>query len=153
MGPDCEIAYSLPPGSLQQHLLAGVANDPAARAGILACAIGAIRSYQQNPLRYAPLFGLRGYVISCIQTAMRDPKTCHSNHTALAVASLGNFEVILGCEEARRTHLQGVASIKYARGASLPWVLDGVLSWMAALGRTQITNGTLAILDQPSMAT
>jgi len=153
MGPDCERAYSLPTGSLQQHLMAGVANDPAARAGILVCAVGAIRSYQQDPIRCAPLFGLRGYVISCIQTAMRDPKTCHSNHTALAVASLGNFEVILGCEGASRMHLQGVASIKYARGASLHWVLDGILSWMATLGRTQMTNGILAILDQPSMAT
>jgi hypothetical protein len=152
MGPDCDRAYTLPTGSLQRHLIAGIATSPAARAGILICAAGAMSSHQKEPLKYAALYGLRGYAISCIQAAVRNPNTRHSDHTALAVAALRIFEMILGCEEASKTHLQGVACIRDARGASLHWVLDGVLSWMATLRLPQITKGTFTILDQPRIA-
>jgi hypothetical protein len=153
MGPDCDKAYSLPRGSLQKHLMAGIGTDPAARAGILLCAVGAMSSHRREPLRCASLFSLRGYAITCIQTALSDPNTCHSDHTALAIASLGNFEVIAGSEEAYRTHVRGVACIKVVRGGSLHWVLDGVLSWMANLRRQQISKGTITVLDRPTTAT
>ena len=132
--------------------MAGIATSPAARAGILICAAGAMSSHQKERLKYAALYGLRGYAISCIQAAVSNPNTRHSDHTALAVAALRIFEMILGCEEASKTHLQGVACIRDARGASLHWVLDGVLSWMATLRLPQITTSTFTILDQPRMA-
>ena len=152
MGPDCDNAYSLPKGSLQKHLMDGIATDQAARASILACSVGAISSYRQVSLHCAHIFGLRGYAINCVQAAMSSPDTRHSDNTALAIASLGNFEVIMGCDRASQTHRQGVSCIKNARGGSLPWILDGVLSWMATLGRPQITRGTFAILDRPNAA-
>jgi len=152
MGPDCDNAYSLPTGSLQKHLMDGIATDPAARAAILICAVGAIRSYRQASLQCAHLFGLRGYAISCIQAAMSNPDTRHSDTTALAIASLGNFESIMGHEGASQTHVQGVACIKNARGGSLHWILDGVLSWMSTLGRSQITKGSFTVLDRSNAA-
>lgn len=152
MGPDCDNAYSLPKGSLHKYLTEGVATDSAARAGMLICSVAAISSYQQISLQCAHLFGLRGYAMSCVQAAMSNPDTRHSDNTALAIASLVNFEVILGCERSSRTHMQGVACIKEARGGSLHWVLDGVLAWMTTLGRPQITKGTITILDRPNAA-
>jgi hypothetical protein len=151
LGPDCDNAYSLPTGSLRKHLKDGLAADRAARAVILIGSVAAISSHRREPLRFNSLLSLRGYAISCIQAALSDPSTCHSDHTALAIASLGNFELIIGCDKARQTHLQGLASIKNARGESLNWVLDGVLSWMAALRRPQISEG-IAILDGPNTA-
>jgi hypothetical protein len=128
MGPDCDKAYSLPIGSLQQHLMIGVATDPVARAAILLCFVAVMSSYKQKSLRCVPLFSLRGYAISCIQAAMSNPETRHNDNTALAIASLGNFEVIMGCERAYQTHMRGVACIKDVRRGSMHWIVDGILS-------------------------
>jgi hypothetical protein len=137
---------------LRKHLEDGLAADRAARAAILTYSVGAISSHRKDPLRFDSLLSLRGYAIRCIRAALSDPSTCHSDHTVLAIASLGNFELVVGCEKARQTHMQGLASIRNARGESLNWVLDGVLSWMAALRRPQISEGTIAILDGSSTA-
>ena len=146
MGPSCETAYSLPAGSLQQYLMDGVAADPAARAAILICSVGAMHSCRPDPLSCASVIGLRSYAIGCVQAAVMDPNTCHSDYTALAIANLGNFEVVFGFEEASRTHLQGVACIRNARGGSLHWVLDGVLAWMAALDASRVRDACLPFM-------
>jgi hypothetical protein len=77
---------------------------------------------------------------------MSNPDTRYSDNTALAIASLGNFEVIIGCERAHQTHMRGVACIKDVRGGSMHWVLDGILSWMINMKRQQIMRGTFVIL-------
>jgi len=153
MGPDCDKTYSLPAGSLQSYLLGSLAATPAARASMVISAVAAMSFHLNEPLECASLYGLRGYAIRCIQDAVTDPDTCHSDHTAMAIASLGVFEIILGCDEATQTHVRGLASIKAARGGSLHWVLDGVLSWMANLQRQQITKGTITVLDRSNMET
>lgn len=146
MGPDCEKAYSLPTGSLRKQLMVGIATDPAARGGILLSTIAAICLYRKESLQRAPLLGLRGYVIRCIQAAVSNPDTRHSDNTALAIGALGVFELVFGCHEAYETHMGGVACITDLRGESMHWVLNGVLSFMRTLQLPQIIQGTRCIL-------
>lgn len=153
MGPDCEQASSVPTGSLRKQLMVGIATDPAARGGILLSAIAAICLYRNESLQRVPLLGLRGYVIRCIQAALDNPNTRHSDNTTLAIGALGISELVFGCHEAYETHMGGVTCIKDVRGRSMPWVLSGILSWMATLQLPQITRGTRSILGQSTTET
>jgi hypothetical protein len=138
--------YSLPQGSMAKHLLASIETNPAARAVILLASIAAIRTCRQEPVRCAALFGLRGYAISCLQAAMSDPETRYSDSTALAIASMGNFELYLGCEDIRDIHIQGLACLRQARRGTMDWITDRVLSWMQTVGVADISRGASVVL-------
>lgn len=153
MGPGCNSEYSLPGGSLENLIITVVDNDPVARAAVLLCSCTAIRSSQQASLQCAALYRLRGYAIQCIQDAVASSDRCQSDSTAIAIAALAIFELLLGDLAAREMHMRGLASIKAARGGSLGLVADRVICWMEGLGMTQIMRDTSVVLAQPHTGT
>jgi hypothetical protein len=145
LGPACEASCSLPAGSLVWAVMNSVQSDPAARAAMLCAAIVTLRSCQQGPLRAAPLLGFRGYVLRCIQDALKDSRRRESEHTALAIASTALLDLTLGYPELHEVHMSGIAQMKAARGGSLGRDFDRLLVWYADLKPELIMRAHFAI--------
>jgi hypothetical protein len=145
LGPTCETSCSLPAGSLVWAVLNSAQSDPAARAAMLCAAIVTLRSCQQGPLRAAPLLGFRGYVLRCIQDALKDSVRRGSEHTALAIASTALLDLTLGYPELHEIHMGGIAQMKAGRGGSLGRDFDQLLCWYADLKPALIMRAHFAI--------
>jgi hypothetical protein len=148
LGQDCDRSHSLPTGTLEKTLLAGVGTHPTALAAILLTSVASIRSHRQEPLRCSAMFSLRGYAISCIQAAMSNPETRYSDSTALAIVSMGNFERYFGSEEAYGVHSQGLACLRTVRGGSIDGIFDSILSWMGTMRAADVSRGTSVVLER-----
>jgi hypothetical protein len=123
----------------------GVQSDPAARAAMLCTAIVTLRSCQPGPLRAAPLLGFRGYVLRCIQDALKDRTRRESEHTALAIASTALLDLTLGYSELHEIHMGGIAQMKAARGGSMGHGFDQLLCWYADLNPALMVRAHSAI--------